>query len=147
MVKPLTLKAPIRTAADDKFSTKIRHDISWKSSASRRFSWNIIPNLLFLKKPQNFNLSSAANYRWRFRDNMGLDARHLHGFWPCKDQTTQLSYREYLEYWIFAWSMFDYYNFQIANFFVCLIDLILYVPSTIFQLNRDGSSWVEPVLS
>ena len=25
--------------------------------------------------------------------------------------------------------------------------LIFYVPSTIFQLNRDGSSWVEPVLS
>ena len=31
--------------------------------------------------------------------------------------------------------------------FVCLFDLILYVPSTIFQLNRHGSSWVEPVLS
>ena len=31
--------------------------------------------------------------------------------------------------------------------FVCLLDLILYAPSTIFQLNRDGSSWVEPVLS
>ena len=31
--------------------------------------------------------------------------------------------------------------------YVCLIDLILYVPSTIFQLCRDGSSWVEPVLS
>ena len=29
----------------------------------------------------------------------------------------------------------------------CLFDLILYVPSTIFQLNRDWSSWVEPVLS
>ena len=29
----------------------------------------------------------------------------------------------------------------------CLFDLILCVPSTIFQLNRDGSSWVEPVLS
>ena len=29
--------------------------------------------------------------------------------------------------------------------FVCLFDLILYVPSTIFQLYR--SSWVEPVLS
>ena len=28
---------------------------------------------------------------------------------------------------------------------ICL--MILYVPSTIFQLNRDGSSWVEPVLS
>ena len=29
----------------------------------------------------------------------------------------------------------------------CLFDLILYVPSTIYQLCRDGSSWVEPVLS
>ena len=28
-----------------------------------------------------------------------------------------------------------------------LLDLILYVPSTIFQLYRDESSWVEPVLS
>ena len=28
-----------------------------------------------------------------------------------------------------------------------LFDLILYIPSTIFQLNKDGSSWVEPVLS
>ena len=26
-------------------------------------------------------------------------------------------------------------------------DLILYVQPTIFQLYRDGSSWVEPVLS
>ena len=31
------------------------------------------------------------------------------------------------------------------HFFV-LFDLILDVPSTIFQFNRDGSSWVEPVL-
>ena len=30
--------------------------------------------------------------------------------------------------------------------FVCLI-LMLYAPSKIFQLNRDRSSWVEPVLS
>ena len=28
-----------------------------------------------------------------------------------------------------------------------LFDLILYIPSTIFQLCRDGSSWVEPVQS
>ena len=28
-----------------------------------------------------------------------------------------------------------------------LFDLILYVRSTIFQFNREGSSWVEPVLS
>ena len=31
--------------------------------------------------------------------------------------------------------------------FCFLFDLILYVSSTIFQLYRDGSSWVEPVLS
>ena len=31
-----------------------------------------------------------------------------------------------------------------SGLFVCLI---LNIPSTIFQLNRDGSSWVEPVLS
>ena len=30
---------------------------------------------------------------------------------------------------------------------ICLFVLILHVPSTIFQLYRDGSSWVEPVLS
>ena len=28
-----------------------------------------------------------------------------------------------------------------------LLDMIFYVPSTILQLCRDGSSWVEPVLS
>ena len=31
--------------------------------------------------------------------------------------------------------------------FVCSFDLILYIPSTIIQLNRDRSSRVEPVLS
>ena len=30
---------------------------------------------------------------------------------------------------------------------VFLFDLILYIPSTIFQLCRDRSSWVEPGLS
>ena len=30
---------------------------------------------------------------------------------------------------------------------VFLFGSILYVPSMIFQLNRDRSSWVEPVLS
>ena len=32
-------------------------------------------------------------------------------------------------------------------FIMLLFDLILYVPSTISQLNREGSSWVETVLS
>ena len=39
------------------------------------------------------------------------------------------------------------YFLIIFTYFLCLFDLILYVPSTIFQLNGDGSSWVEPVLS
>ena len=32
------------------------------------------------------------------------------------------------------------------GWFVCLFDLVIYVPSTIFQLCRDRSSLVEPVL-
>ena len=40
-----------------------------------------------------------------------------------------------------------YYYRTLTCLFVCLFDLIFYVPSTIFQLNRDGSSWVELVLS
>ena len=31
--------------------------------------------------------------------------------------------------------------------FVCLFDMILYFPSSIIQLCRGGSSWVEPILS
>ena len=31
--------------------------------------------------------------------------------------------------------------------FFCLFDLILYIPSTIFQFCRDRSSWFEPALS
>ena len=30
---------------------------------------------------------------------------------------------------------------------ICLFDLILYIPSTIFQIYREESSWVERVLS
>ena len=33
------------------------------------------------------------------------------------------------------------------NIGLCLFDLILYIPLTTFQLNRDGHSLVEPVLS
>ena len=38
-----------------RFSNKLRYEISWGSSASRRFSWNM-PYLLFLKKHQNLKL-------------------------------------------------------------------------------------------
>ena len=36
---------------------------------------------------------------------------------------------------------------MVSSYSYCLFDLILYIPSRIFQLCRDGSSWVEPVLS
>ena len=44
---------------------------------------------------------------------------------------------------------YKFYTFRINMYgvIVCLFGLILYVPSTIFQLYRDGSSWIEPVLS
>ena len=85
----LTLKAPITIAADDKFCDifsnfrkRIRYDISWESSASRRFSWNIIPYLLFLKEWQNLKLSSVANYRWRFMGQLACSAAALkNGSW------------------------------------------------------------------
>ena len=36
--------------------------------------------------------------------------------------------------------------FKLLVHLLYLFDLILYIPSTIFQLYRDGSPWVEPVL-
>ena len=75
----LILKAPITTAADNKFYDiflnfrQIRYGISWESSASRGFSWNIMPYSLFLKKQQNLKSSSAANCRWRFMEQYPSD--------------------------------------------------------------------------
>ena len=61
----LTLQEPITTAADDticniflnfqKKKKKNKYNISWESSASRRFSWNIMPYLLFLKIGKTWN--------------------------------------------------------------------------------------------
>ena len=42
--------------------------------------------------------------------------------------------------------MYKYRNALPFRRWVFLFDLILYVPSTIFQLNRDGSSWLEQLL-
>ena len=70
-VKPLKRQSQLQQTTN--FSTsflifkKIRYDIWRESSASRRFPWNIMPYLLFLKKLQNLKLSSAANYRLRFK--------------------------------------------------------------------------------
>ena len=38
-------------------------------------------------------------------------------------------------------------DLSLIVFLICLFDLILNFPSTIFQLNMDRSLWVEPVLS
>ena len=46
-----------------------------------------------------------------------------------------------------AMNLMLFLSLQSVCLFVCLFDLILYVPSTIFQLNRDESSWDELVLS
>ena len=40
-----------------------------------------------------------------------------------------------------------YYVKLFSIVFVCLFNLTLYAPATIFQLNMDGSSCIEPVLS
>ena len=46
-----------------------------------------------------------------------------------------------------AWICKNCLNFHFSDSFLEGFGLIIYVPSTIFQLYRDGSSWVEPVLS
>ena len=67
---------------------KNKVDITWESSASRRFSLNIMPYLLFLKKRQNLKMSSAANYRGRF---MGL----IHEVWLLACQKCRI------EIWVY----------------------------------------------
>ena len=52
-----------------------------------------------------------------------------------------------INYNIYSLENHPHYWARLNFGFVHLFDLILYVPSKIFQLNRDGSSWVEPVLS
>ena len=47
------------------------------------------------------------------------------------------AYSNYVKVWGIISLNFD----NVLKF--CLFNLILYVSSTIFQLNRDGSSWVE----
>ena len=64
------LNPPVTTAADDKTSFPIiEKNKVWyfMRIVCRRFSWKIMPYLLFLKKPQNWKLLSAANYRWGFK--------------------------------------------------------------------------------
>ena len=71
-----------------------------------------------------------------FNETVLLSSKNIHKFkdkWINKSSDT-----------IFSLIFFFFY---LSGRFVFLFDLILYVPSTIFQLYRDESSWVEPVLS
>ena len=54
---------------------------------------------------------------------------------------------EMVHYWHFIWVFTVFLKYLFRFLFIYLFYLILYVPPTIVQLNRDGSSWVEPVLS
>ena len=71
--KLLTLKAPITTAADDKYC-----EISpnYRKKYGMIFHENCLPAddsheisclICFFEKRQNLKLSSAATYRWRFK--------------------------------------------------------------------------------
>ena len=55
-------------------------------------------------------------------------------------------YRLQKEYVCYVTNIYPMFALKIKKVFV-LFDLVPYIPSTIFQLNRDGSSWVEQVLS
>ena len=60
--------------------------------------------------------------------------------------------RNSFDYYIYYVFFMETFLFEVSNFDKILIqhycfDLILYVPSIIFQLNRDGSSWVGLVRS
>ena len=75
---------------------------------------------------------------------------------PCqnsvKEQSYQvlnfLSFQHHIStlYYIVKWT-WDFKNKIWLTCSIILFGLILYIPSTIFQLNGDGSFWVEPVLS
>ena len=71
------LKAPITTVEDDKFcdifsnfgKSKVRYFMRIVCQQTILMQYHVL-YVLFLKKQQNFKLSSAANYRWRFRVNV-----------------------------------------------------------------------------
>ena len=65
-------------------------------------------------------------------------------FGPSTHITMKQLVQKKEDYIGFSVCMLSLTNWQI---FIYFFYLIIYVPSTIFQLCRDWSSWVEPVLS
>ena len=82
--------------------------------------------------------------RFPFCANAVLQSSHVNSFSPACTFTLICHFMSTLDGKIFPKNVFPpVYVLKLFRLF----DLILYIPSTIFQLNRDGSSWVEPVLS
>ena len=86
----LTLKAPITTAADDNFCNiftyflqKVRYDryimrIGCQQTILMKYHALFV---IFVKR-QNSKLSSAANYRWRFKGKSGMPGSKEIKLWP-----------------------------------------------------------------
>ena len=69
-------------------------------------------------------------------------------FTLLKGRSTSIQIRKKMDFVLLCQQkLLSVYVFPYFTRCMILFDLILYVPSTIFQLYRDGSSWVEPVLS
>ena len=77
-------------------------------------------------------LLSTFNMFWVLSEPVQLCAYNM--FWVLSEQVLLNAYN-------------ICFGYSVSWFCFVLFDLFLYVPSTIFQLNRDGFSWVEPVLS
>ena len=124
---------------------------------------NLIKEKLTELIEQTYNVEGslylACNDKMPFYTSEQPDRYKL---WSCQELCDALNYlldnmfirfaRNYIDkLLVFQWVQIVLLLLQICFCFVmrdfCLFDLILYVPSTIFQLNRNGSSWVEPVLS
>ena len=65
----------------------------------------------------------------------------------CKELKKLILRFLHLFYCCLLFFKINFFLHKITECFCFLFDLMLYIPSTIFQLNSDRSSWVEPVLS
>ena len=117
---------------------------TWKSGANSHPDANLLPRCFFIKhhlhdqnKPQVQVYTTGVYLHWgsNCAYKRGLRKRNLEN-----DHWSHYTFKNASNL-----SLVDMHNIHpCANI---LFYLFLYVQSTIFQLYRDGSSWVEPVLS
>ena len=120
---------------------------SW--SGSKMFDTISVPDIFFFEKKSLKKWQKKAwkitQYAKRVKRDHALGTFDEKKAYACKLQKNLV---KSFAFWVFlhAFSCLQII-LQVKISFVCLFDLILYVPSTNFQLNRDRSSWVEPVQS